>query len=82
VADYTEAVRKMKTSELVLCLARTESLDTVIDANGALREVLQSCDVRRRDREIAEEEYTTRSVESMLAIAAEIDRRIPIPEGP
>lgn len=82
--DYTERVRAMSTSSLVLCLTLHEARLSVVDPDGALAKALGPLggllDFRPEVR-AASAELESRLKALLVAAAAEIDRRIPIPDG-
>jgi hypothetical protein len=83
VADYTEIVRTHPTSAILALLAGGDgdARIKIIDPDGALeRSYFGSCSaVSIRE---AKTELERREALLIGALAAEINRRIPIPEGP
>jgi hypothetical protein len=81
--DYTETARKIRTSAILALLAggNGDARVEIIDHDGSLeRSYFGSCSaVGIRE---AKAELERREALLIDALAAEIDRRIPIPEGP
>lgn len=82
--DYAAIARKLNTSDLVLCLALHEARLSIVDPDGALTKALGPLGGLldfRPEVKAAHAELEARLIALLRAAAAELDRRMPIPEG-
>lgn len=83
--DYAARVRTMTTSDLVFCMALHEARMSVVDPDGALTKTLGPVGGLldfRPEVKAAHAELKARLKSFLVVAAAELNRRIPIPEGP
>lgn len=78
--DYSAVVRKLKTSDLIAVMTTPDACRALVDPDGALD--ARIIDIENPRFREDEEEFLARAKAAVLACGAELDRRIPIPEGP
>jgi hypothetical protein len=76
--DFDAIAKSMKTSELVMCLASHEARMEVVDEDGSLRKRAE--DISRTLLGPVLNELQDRMMPLLIAVSAELDRRIPVPE--